>query len=386
MWTVINRHNFIFLLLVAEILYWAVGKLLKCLGGRWHNSRRGGNFLLPSGVIRFPNWLRLSWIIGATILVCCIASAAYAIQFKWEECIYIHTETEKQKSADILFEEEQTTSGTEEEDQGPRDVLHIPEFYLGKDVVLERVQYFEAVLGSVYQQGDQTQYTKTTLPTDAVYDSCENTYITEAKYYREAYNGYSSRENHYQYGRSLTDAGMTVDGVSFAHRLAMMDDSVSTLEKLTVYREWNANTEEDPTLINSCFLAFSNGKLFLHNAPLAAGSEEGKNYVSWFYVEAYICFCQGKERIVEQGEEDKNKLYALLCYYIGDAGENLLERIDKEKESTLYNQVYSTALENYREAKRRYENNSIGYKEEPGIMVRIENGVTTLEGMTIPKV
>lgn len=388
--TVNNRFNFIFLLLAAEMLCFVVNCLLKrCLRRNGRRRRHGRGRALAVGVVRVLDRLRLPRIIIATMLLCGASSAVCAIPFSGEEPgeerTYVRTEIAEQKDKGILFETEQIKSEAEADRQTSRNMLHIPEFYLGKTVTLERFEYFEAVLGSVYRQGDQVEYVETTLPLGAVYDDCDSPYIEEAVYYREVYRNYSSRDNHYQYGRALTDAGMMLDGVPFAHKLAMMDDSVSALEELTVYREWNAGTEDEPAQISACFLAFSNGKLFLHNAPLAAGSEVGVDYVSWFYVEAYICFCQGKERIVERDAEDENRLYALLCYYIGDAGESLLERIDKEAEPVLYCQVYDEALANYREAEKRYKDNPAGYKEEPGIMTRIENGITTLEGKELPK-
>ena len=379
-----NGLNFMLLLLLAEVICIAVVRLLEHGLSRRKNYDQGKlRYILFSRVVHILTWI-LPIALLLTAPVCGIASVVYKPQDTGETYTYIHTETEKQSDPILLFETEPRENRTETEYPSPQDVLHIPEFYLGKDVTLEGVQYFETVLGSIYRQGNQRQYEQVALPPDAIYNVWENQYIEEAKLYRGAYEKHPSRKNHYQYARALTDAGMTFDSAPFPHKLAMMNDSVTALEELAVYQEWNANTEEKPSLINTCFLAFSNGKLFLHNAPLAAGSEEGKKYVSWFYVEAYVCFCRGKELIEEQGEEDENKLYALLCYYVGDAGESLLARIDKDVEPTLYNQVYSKALESYQEAEIRYENNPSGYKKEPGIITRIENGINTLEGMDAP--
>lgn len=379
-----NGLNFMPLLLLAEVICIIITFLLKYSLSRCKNCDQGKmRYILFSGVVHILAWM-LPIVLFVTASICGIASVVYKPQDTGETYTYIHTETEKQSDPILLFETELGEGRTETEDPSPRDVLHIPEFYLGKDVTLERVQYFETVLGSIYRQGNQIPYEEVKLPPDAVYNVWENQYIEEAKLYRGEYEKHPDRNKHYQYARALTDVGMTFDSAPFSHKLAMMNDSVTALEELAVYQEWNANTEEDPSLINTCFLAFSNGKLFLHNAPLAAGSEEGKDYVSWFYVEAYICFCRGKELIEEQGGEDENRLYALLCYYVGDAGESLLARIDKEAEPTLYDQVYNKALESYQEAEIRYENDSSGYKRESRIITRIENGINTLEGMAAP--
>lgn len=378
---IVNLFSVIVLLLIAELICFATGCLLKYFlyKNRHHRSHKFGHRLII-GIVHILDWFRLPKIMLFTVILLSFIGVARAVSSaNTGTYIYIQTETATQKDVDVLFEEEPARVNPAVEKTDQQDMLNIPKRFLGADVSLDMVRYFEARLEPIYKQGHETLYSKIVLSENTVYEVWDNKYIEETIGYRDKYKNNPSLGVHYQYGRALTDAGMTFDSAPFSHKLAIMADSISALEALTVYAEWNANTEDNPVLINVCLLAFMNGKLFLHNAPLAAGSQEGLEYVNCFYVEAYVCFKLGKE----QSDID-NRLYALMCYYIGDAGENLLARINKAEEPTLYNQVYTTTLANYKEAQELFAARSDFYKQEPRIKVRIENGITTLEGLETP--
>jgi len=292
--------------------------------------------------------------------------------------IYIQTGAAEQKNVELLFEEGSEAPDSQAEEAEQRDVLNIPDKFLGKAVSYDMLNYFEASLETIYTQEKRTGYAKITVPDSTVYDFKDSRYIKEARDYRDAYGNNPCLDVHYQYGRALIDAGMELDSMLFSQKLVLMADAVYALEDLAAYKAWKAGEEGETVVIDECRIAFMIGKLYLHNASLAGGSEEGADYVNCFLVEAYVCFQQGRDQI-----DIRDRRCALVNYYIGEAGESLLARVDPEDEPLLYEEIRKTALDGYQEAKGRFAESPDYYQAEPRMEERIDKAIKTLSGLPL---
>lgn len=291
---------------------------------------------------------------------------------------YLQTELASQKDIEILFAQE-----LDKADQGRNEAewqhrLHIPENFVGAEISPMMFDFFQERLASIYVNGKIKEYKVLDLSDseNSEYNLVDNDYINEAMQYRESYLQTPNLATQYQYGRALTDAGMTLDDLPFSLKLEIMSDSVSILENFLSYDNRDVGDKNMPVIINTNYVALINGKLFLHNASIAAGSYEGESYANCLYVESFVCFELGLANT-----DSQDKYYALLSYYVGNAGEHIVNIIDKEKEPDLYKIIGEKALARYEAALECIENATEYYVRENNLENNIRNGIDTLHAL-----
>ena len=71
----------------------------------------------------------------------------------------------------------------------------------------------------------------------------------------------------------------------------------------------------------------------------------------------------------------------MLAYYVGNAGEHIIKRIDKDREPDLYKSIGDKALARYEEALECIENDPELYAKEDYMGKNIRDGIATLHAL-----
>lgn len=250
--------------------------------------------------------------------------------------------------------------------------LHITEGLVGTDVTEEMLEHFETVLSDAYVDGALDTYSvpEFLLKHYPNYLNLDNELLLQAKRKLDSIQLAPNLAAEYDYGRMLNDAGINGERLNlpFYDMLDLMSDSVYILEDYLRY----ADRSVDGNYICKEYVAFVNGKLLLHNAPFAEKDLDGAQYANCLFAEAYAGF-----KVMAEQTNKNNYYYAILAYYTGNSGEQLLSRIDRQSNPELYETVLRSALQWYKNAKEQFESKQ-EYKTEPNIMNNILNGINTL--------
>lgn len=322
---------------------------------------------------------------------CCVF--AYArIHPELDHYTYLTNSLATQKDDEVLFNEA-VVDTTEDEGQKDRtDKLHIPERFIGQTVDSEMYDYFREELPKVYaENGTKDGYgdspPKIAPNSGALYDDVDSPIIQGTreskgtKQYRADYNNNPNQGSLYQYGRTLSEVEVKGNSVSFEVIYSIMSESMYSMESFLEYKDRTVDEEDGRSeVIEAHWIAFLVAKMFLRNSRLAVNSEEGVDFSDCFLVEALVSFEIALSQI---GPSSEN--YVLFSYYVGNASQNMLYRIDKNSDLGLYLDIGNKAMRGYTEAKKYYERDPEDYLTEPGMLDNIDDGISTLIGLGISK-
>lgn len=316
--------------------------------------------------------------VGSLVLFLILTGMEYAYySARVDDYIYHKLETANQTDPRVLFDEEMPPEPEDSAEHRPE--LHIPARYIGSDVSQGMLDYFRLLLGSVFQDGTRVVYTAPQIAEHTLYEfsdewSADNPFVKEADTYREYCIRTPNLANEYQYGRSLNDAGMKLDDMEFAEKLSLITECFYVYTHFLGNKDRDVGTKDKPKVIETWYVALQVGKLFLHNALVAEASVEGQEYTGCFLGEAYICFQIGVALVVEE-----SKYYALLSYYAGNAAENILERIDPDKDPGLYQTLGWASLGYYEDAKQYcISHPKVSFDGIESFIPNVESGLGTL--------
>lgn len=333
-----------------------------------------------------------------TALGCCVFAYAH-IHPEVDHYTYRVNSLATQKDDEVLFNEAVVDTTEEEEQEDRTDKLHIPERFIGRTVDSMMYNYFCEELSKVYgvngtKDGYGDSPPKIAPDSGALYDDVDSPIIqgTEefkgAKQYRADYNANPNQGSLYQYGRALSEVEVKGNSVSFAVIYSIMSESMYSMESFLEYKDRTVGEEEGrPEVIEANWVAFSEGKMFLRNSRLVVNSEEGTGFSDCFLVEAFASF------EIALGQIDPSSgNYVLFSYYVGNAGQNMLYKIDKDSDPGLYLDIGSKAMRGYKEAQKYYVEDSEGNLTEPedyvtelGMLNNINDGIKALIGLGIPE-
>lgn len=346
----------------------------------WKCNYRHNNLIaVMECIVRLIDYWMLKKLFPLALLCLMVSEIVYRFMSgSADSYTYLQTELATQKNIEILFVQELDKVDQEQDEAEQLHRLHIPENFVGAEITSTMYEFFQTRLSSIYVNGKVEEYKALDLSESksAKYNSVESVYIREAAQYRESYLKAPGIANQYHYGRALNDAGMTLDDLSFSLKFDIMSESVFALEDFLSYADRNVGDKNRSVIINTNYVALLNGKLFLHNAPLAAGSYDGEGYINCFYVEAYVCFELGLA-----GTDLQDENYALLAYYVGNAGEHIIKRIDKDREPDLYKLIGDKVLARYEAALECIENAPELYNQEDYMGKNIRDGIATLHAL-----
>lgn len=327
--------------------------------------RLNANFLLPGLIV---------------ILVCC--GTAYArLNPNVDQYTYLKNNLAEQRNIEVLFQEESVDTTKQEEQSDRIKKLHIPERFIGQPIDDAIYNYFYTELSQVYINGTKAGY-RDSAPViasdNAPYDNLDSPSIQEAKQYRDDYNNHPNQGSLYQYGRALSEFEPKGSDLLFSVTLLIMSESLYSMESFLEYADRNVNSENMPVEIDAYQIALMEGKMFLSNSKLAVESEEGAAFSNCFLVEALVSFEIGLSQI-----DSSNKYYVLLSYYVGNAGQNILYKIDQDSDPELYSSIGNKSMRAYQDAQKLYTDDPTFYAAESGMMTNIENGIQTLMDLGI---
>ncbi len=362
---------------VCIAVLWLILRMLTGNKGRRKRDRDGHRYLyyFMDVTLLFIRHIYVKVVLGIVVGCLCVGCAYGIMRGSGDGYTYLKTDLAVQKSVETLFEPEPAKPEREREQSRRLERLHIPERFLGAEITPEMFTYYEGCMAPIYTDGTKTGYEPQDLPDEGSeeYGLGDSKDIQEARRYRESYENYPSLATHYQYGRALIDAGMRLDRLPFPLKLDIMANGVSAMEDFLAYADRDVGTWEDPVVITTEYVSLIVGKLYLRNGRLAAGSDEGAEYVSCFLVAGYVGFKLGREQC-----DERDKQYARLCYYVGNAGENILMRIDKDKQADLYKIIGNEAMAGYAEALECLEKDPRHYDVEADMEKHIRSGMDTL--------
>lgn len=333
------------------------------------------------------------------VLGCCVLAYARIHPNDVDDFTYRKNSLATQKDNEILFNEAIVDTTEEEAQEDCIDKLHIPKRLIGWTIDDDMYNYFCVELSKAYPvNGTKDGYgdspPKIASDSSAPYDDVDSPIIqgTEeskgTKQYRTDYNANPNQGSLYQYGRTLSEVEVKANSASFKVIYSIMSESMYSLESFLEYKDRTVGKEEgNPEVIEAYWIAFLEGKMFLRNSKLAVSSEEGTGFSDCFLVEAFVSF-----EIALCQIDPSSKNYALFSYYVGNAGQNMLYKIDKGSNPGLYFDIGSKAMRGYTEARKCYVEDSEGnltepenYLTEPGMLNNINDGINTLIGLGIPK-
>lgn len=293
--------------------------------------------------------------------------------------IYLKNNLATQRNIEVLFSEPTIDPGQDEKIEEYIKNLHIPERFVGKSIDATMYDFFFEDLSTVFINGTKDINTSplTIEFGDTEYDYLDDKNIQNAKRYKRNYNGNHDLASLYQYGRELSEFKPTGSDFPFELNLAIMSDSLRSFESFLQYENRNIGDSNLPVVIDAYWISFLSGKMFLRNSKLANKSDKGANYSNCLSIEAFVCFEISLNQI-----DTNNKNYAKISYYIGDSGESLLSKIDRNSEPELYNRIGNKAMWGYQNALKYYEDNPDFYAIEPNIE-KIRTGINTLTDLGI---
>lgn len=341
------------------------------------------------GLFRFLTGFFLPALITAS--VCCVLAYAH-IHPKMDHYTNRPNSLATQKKDDVLFNESVVDTTDEEKQEELTDKLHIPERFIARAVDRDMYDYFYTEFLKVYDvNGTKDDYgnspPKIATDSGAPYDNVDSPIIqgTEeykgTKQYRADYNASPNQGSLYQYGRTLSEVEVKGNSVSFEVIYSIMSESMYSMESFLVYEDRTVDVEEGtPKVIEAHWVAFLEGKMLLRNSRLVVNSEEGAGFSDCFLVEAFVSFEIALSQI---GPSSEN--YILFSYYVGNAGQNMLYKIDKDSDPGLYLDIGRKAMHGYKEAQKYYADDPESYSTEPGMLNNINTGINTLIGLGIPE-
>lgn len=322
---------------------------------------------------------------------CCVL--AYArIHPEVDHYTYWANRLATQKDDEVLFNEAVVDTTEEKRQEDRTDKLHIPERFIGRTIDSEMYDYFYEELRKVYNaNGTKNGYgdspPEIASDSGALYDDVDSPVIqgTEefkgAKQYRADYNANPNQGSLYQYGRTLSEVEVKGNSVSFKVIYSIMSESMYSMESFLEYKDRTVNEEEGKTkAIEAHWVGFLEGKMLLRNSRLVVNSEEGASFSDCFLVEALVSFEIALSQI-----DPSNENYVLFSYYVGNAGQNVLYKINKDSDLGLYLDIGSKAMRGYKEAQKYYLDASEDYLTEPGMLNNINDGINALIGLEIPE-
>lgn len=248
------------------------------------------------------------------------------------------------------------------------------------------IDYYQTELSSFYQNGanaaetpiapdDPQEYSDKRMQVKDVEADNAADYLIEFGLWNYLYQYSGQPVDLYQSQRSLRDA-LDKGGYEDSEDLLLKTaEIVYRSEKFLTYGDRNINPEKEAIYINAEDIAFENGKLYdkLVDRLSIIGSVEEQQYSNSYLVIAYVLMHHAEELM-----EEENEKYAVVCYYIGNIGEQILSRISKE--SSIYAEIGDEVLAYYRKAKMLLESGR-EYKKEAGMSKNIENGIDTVSGL-----
>lgn len=370
-------ESLVILLFFCAVAIWADMRM-NCLRD-WPNRAKRRKYSKEKHRPEYRLWYGVTKIIIPISLILSICSiGAYArFNVAADKYIYLKNELETQHSVNELFNEESIEKNEEkQEEENQANSLYIPKKFIDAPITDEMVDYFEEILSSVYVNGSLKSYDipPTIAQSGARYEHSKSGSIKEAVKFRDQYNNSPNQASLYQYGRSMSEYQPSNED-PFETVFEVVSESFNSLKAFLQYQNRNVNNSINPVVIDAYWVAFLEGKLFLRIGKFLAGDEKGAAFSNCLLVEAFVSFQIALD--ILDSMDTSNTDYAKIAYYVGNAGETLLGRINRDEE-TLYNKIGFIALQGYEKARACYLTAPDYYEKESGIENHISAGIETL--------